>query len=115
MTVQEAVQQIRREAGRVGEAQVALERLQKAIPLPLPEEIEQMAEGARPVSPEAHLLAVLQAAIVDLENVKDDLRSAVGKNTLAGLEEAWKKGRRPAAIELRRMRAALEARRDETG
>jgi len=111
MTVDEAVRQIRRENGRLKEVRSALERVQAAVAAPLPDEVQQMAEGARPVSAEAHLLGVLQAALVDLEDVGEDLRYAVSKDALLGLEEAWKKGRRPDAIALRRMRAALEARR----
>jgi len=111
MTVAEAVRQIRREAGAVGKARQALERVQAAIAAPLPEEVAAMAEGSRPVSAEAHLIGILQAAIVELENVEEDLRYLVGKDALRRLEEDWKRGSRPNRREIRCLQAALEARR----
>jgi hypothetical protein len=111
VTVAEACRQIRRAARRLAEARTGLEQVQAAVAAPLPEELEQMAAGSRPVSAEAHLLGMLQAAIVEVENVEEDLRFAAAKNTLRRLEKDWKKGRRPEARELRRIRSALEARR----
>jgi len=111
LTVEEAVRKIRSQAGEVGKARQALELVQAAITAPLPEEVAAIAEGDRPVSAEAHLIGILQAAIVELENVEEDLRYAVLKDTLRRLEEDWKRGSRPSRLEIRCLQAALEARR----
>jgi hypothetical protein len=111
MTVEEAIRRIRREAGRLADVRTVLEQVQAALAAPLPEEVEEMAAGNRPVSAEAHLLGALQAAIVDVENVEEDLRFAVSRDALRRLEEDWKRGRRPDSRDLRRLRSALDARR----
>jgi hypothetical protein len=110
MTVKQAVQQVRREAVRLRAVRTVLEQVQAAIPAPSPEELAAMAKGERPVSPEAHLLGVLQAAIVELENVEEDLRYAVSTKALSRLDKHWQRGDLPNELDLRRMRAALSAR-----
>lgn len=92
MTIEEAVRQIRREAGRLGSAVKVLEQIQRAIEAPAEEEVRQMEAGARPLSAEAHLMGVLLEALRGLENVESDLRcgpqthpAAAGKE----MERRW--------------------------
>jgi hypothetical protein len=110
MTVEEPVRRIRREAGRLRAVRTALEQAQAAIPAPSLEELAEMEKGERPVSAEAHLLGVLQAATCELENAEDDLRYAVSTKALSRLETAWQRGDLPNALDLRRIRSALSAR-----
>ena len=111
MTVEEVVEQLHREAGRLRAVRTALERMQADIPAPSPEELAEMERGERPVSVEAHLLGVLQAVISALENAEDDLRFAVSTKGLSRLEKDWQQGKRPDKLDLRRIRAAVSARK----
>jgi len=110
MTGEEAVRQVRREAGRLRAVRTVLEQVQADLPAPSPEELAEMANGERPVSAEAHLLGILQAAIRELENAEDDLRYAVSTRALSRLQKDWQRGDLPDELDLRRMRAALSAR-----
>jgi hypothetical protein len=110
MTVEEAVRQVRREAGRLRAVWTALERAQADLPAPSMEELAEMEKGVRAVSPEAHLLGVLQAATSQLESVEDDLRYAVSTKGLSRLEKDWQRGDLPDELDLRRIRAAVSAR-----
>jgi hypothetical protein len=115
LTVDEVVRKIRRGAGQLRETQQILEQVQRAIAAPSAEEVREMADGARPLSFEAHLLGVLQDAIRALENVETDLRFAAAKKTRQRLEREWKRGKRPHELEIRSIEAALAALRDDQG
>lgn len=55
----------------------ALELLQEAqasVPAPSLEEVAEMRQGRRPLTREAFLLATLQRAMIDAENLASDLR-----------------------------------------
>ena len=112
MTVDEAIRQIRREAGRLGRTARVLEQIQRAIEPPSAAEVGQMAAGRRPLTAEAHLLGVLQDALRAVENLESDLRYAARKKTLQGLEEEWRKHGRPSEAEMRSIQAALETPRE---
>ena len=111
MTVNEAVRQIRREAGRLARRLQVLERIQGEIEAPPPDEVAGVVQGDRPVGAGLHLIGVLQAALVGLEQVVLDLRDGVRKDELLGLERDWQPGGRPEDAELRRILAGLDARR----
>jgi hypothetical protein len=112
MTVEEAVRQIRRGAGRLRETQKILEQVQRAIAAPSAQEVREMADGTHPLSAEAHLLGVIQDALRALENVETDLRFAAAKRTRQRLEREWKRGKLPHGLEIRSIEAALAALRE---
>jgi len=108
-TVKEAVRQIQREAGRLRETRTVLKRLQAVLAAPSPEELTAMERGERPVTAEAYLLGVLQAAASRLEDIENDLRLAARSKTLARLEKGWQRGN--LAAELEWIRTALRTRK----
>jgi hypothetical protein len=64
-----------RRALRWGErAMGELERIQKMIPLPAPEDLGRMISGEMPLSEEAYVLAILQHAVLSLEKGTLDIR-----------------------------------------
>jgi len=67
-----------------------------------------MEEGTRRLSVEAHVIARLQLAILEVERAEKDLRYSLWKSTLLALAEP---GIRATEEDLRLIRAALEARR----
>src|SRR5687768_6241548 len=89
MTVKEAVRQVRREVRQLRTTRTILAQVQAALAAPSPEELAAMAKGERPLSAEAHLLGVLQAAAAELEDVENDLRLNVSAWGLARLEKSW--------------------------
>ena len=111
LTVEEAIRLIRREAGRLSRTQSALEQIQRAIEAPSADELRRMEEGTRLLSIEAHVIARLQWAILEVERVEKDLRYSLWKSTLLALAEP---GTRATEEDLSLIRAALEARRDSS-
>jgi hypothetical protein len=115
MTVEEAVLQVQREAGRLRATRRVLEQVLAAIAAPSPEELAAMANGERPLSAEAHLLGILQAATAQLENVENDLRLNVSAWDLSRLERSWRRGELPDRQELQWIRSALNERNAKEG
>ena len=111
LTVEEAIRQVRREAGRLRAVRTVLEQVQAAIPAPSPEELVKMTRGELPLSAEAHLLGVLFATTSALENVENDLRYDVSAKALSRLEKDWQRGDLPNELDLRRIRSALNERK----
>ena len=109
MTVEEAVQRVRREARQLRITRMVLEQVQAAIAAPSPEELAEMERGERVLSAEAHLLGALQAATSELENVENDLRLNVSAWDRSRLERDWQRGVLPNE-ELRWIRSALSRR-----
>src|SRR5689334_18393144 len=52
-----------------------LQVIQSTIPAPTPEEVSEIREEKRPLTPNAYLLGILQRAILGVENVASDLRA----------------------------------------
>ena len=75
-----------------------LEAAQASISAPALEEVAEILEGKRPLTPQAWLLAVFQRAIVDAENLASDLR-AVDLETLRNVHEIRLSGVEISAIE----------------
>ncbi|HEV8577893.1 MAG TPA: hypothetical protein VGX68_02325 [Thermoanaerobaculia bacterium] len=111
MTVNEAVRQIRREAGRLARKLKDLEQIQDEIDAPPPDEVARTVQGQQPIGAGLHLIGLLQAALVGLEGVILDLRDGVRKDELLGLERDWQPGIRPEKAKLDRILAGLDARR----
>jgi hypothetical protein len=64
-----------RRALRGGERAIAeLEAIQTMIPLPAPEDLDQMISGEMPLSKEAYVLTILQHAVLNLEKGTLDVR-----------------------------------------
>ena len=71
------IQETRKQLGRAERVLKALISIQRSIPLPEPRELEAMIRGEEPLSEEAYLVAILQYAVLRLEeatlNVRNDL------------------------------------------
>ena len=80
------------------EALEILQAAQSSIEAPTLEEVAEIRDGKRPVTPEAYTLGMLQRAILEAENVASDFR-ALDEKTLRKVHELRLSGADLNAIE----------------
>lgn len=89
---QPVIKKVRVYARRMSRTYGDLVELMQEIPSPVWSELNELAEGQRPLSISAHLLAVIEEGADRLERLIGSLRYGVSKERFKESERAWKAG-----------------------
>lgn len=104
------LREIRKQLGRAERVLKALIEIQRSIPLPPPSELEAMIHGETPLSAEAYLLAILQFAVLRLEEATLNVRNDLLKENFT--KPALRDSRRRLDIDLASLINAVRMSRD---
>lgn len=114
VSIEEAVREIRLQAGRLAKVRRALNQILRSCALPSAAEIREIGARNRPVGQEVRFIAALCRAVAELEDCETDLWLATERKILDRLEKDWQQGWRPHGLKLRRIERAVAARRAGT-
>jgi len=110
--IQSIKAEMRRQARGLERMLREMEALQQRLLAEVSEaELSAMTRAKRPLSPEAHFVAVLQRALVEAEEAAALLRLGALEETLQKLDRAWRKGEPPDARALAAVQAARALKR----
>jgi hypothetical protein len=102
--------EVRRQARQLDRELLSLEALKKHLVATFSDDdFEAMCEGRRPLSPEALLVALLQRAVVEIEEVAVELRNGARADVLRDLVRSWRGKGDVDPLKIRAIRTARKS------